>query len=142
MSGFIGLIGFLLFICVGIAQLYIGFLGIEYHFGAIWATIALVAAFPFRFTLPITIGTFFGAIGVLGWSWYMALLITVPGLLLIFPAILAVFLNPILEFFGNTKPESVANESVTIEGNFSDVDTEKMRKNIDAVEKEKPKGWS
>lgn len=32
-----GVAFFILFIAVGLAQLYAGFLGIEFHFGQIWA---------------------------------------------------------------------------------------------------------
>lgn len=82
MAGGIGVVFFLGF---AIAQGAIGFLGVEYHFGSGWAIGVLVLAFVFRFTLPLTIGTFFGALDVFGWTWYGALLITLPGLLFMVP---------------------------------------------------------
>lgn len=43
-----------------------GYAGIEEHLGALWAIGCLVASLLFRFTLPITIGAFFGAMNVWG----------------------------------------------------------------------------
>ena len=80
-----GGIGVVFFIGFAIAQGAIGFLGVEYHFGSGWAIGVLVLAFVFRFTLPLTIGTFFGALDVFGWPWYGALFITLPGLLFMVP---------------------------------------------------------
>ena len=53
--------GMLLMLGVGLAQIVIGYIGIEYHLGAGWAIGAVVLAFVFRFSLPLTVGTFFGA---------------------------------------------------------------------------------
>ena len=64
----------------GLLQIYAGFLGIEYHLGVGWAITAIVATFIFRFTLPITIGSFFGAMNIWGWHWFWALLFAAPGL--------------------------------------------------------------
>jgi hypothetical protein len=77
--------GVILMLGIGLAQIVIGYIGIEYHFGSGWAIGVLVLAFVFRFTLPLTIGTFFGALDVFGWPWYGALLITLPGLLFMVP---------------------------------------------------------
>ena len=86
LAGGVGVI-FLLF--VGLAQMVIGYLGIEYHLGGGWAIGAVVLAIMFRFSLPLTIGTFFGAIDVLNLSWIVALIITLPGLLLMVPGAIA-----------------------------------------------------
>ena len=91
----LGGLGFLLLIAVGITQAAIGFMGIEHHLGTIVAILALVAALFFRLMLPLTIGTFFGAIDVLGWSWYLALIVTAPGLLFAAPAMVAAALESI-----------------------------------------------
>jgi len=64
----------------GLVQIYAGWVGIEYHLGSGWAVAAFVAAFVFRFTLPITVGSFFGAMDVWGWPWLGALLFAAPGL--------------------------------------------------------------
>ena len=74
---------------VGIAQMVIGYLGIEYHFGSGWAMGAIVLALVFRFSLPLTVGTFFGAMDVFGFSFIVALIITLPGLLLMVPGAIA-----------------------------------------------------
>jgi len=66
----LGVFGFLIFIGVGIAQAYVGFLGIEYHFGEVWGWVAIGAAFILRIMFPLTIATYFGAVDVLGWPWY------------------------------------------------------------------------
>ena len=80
-----GGLGAIFFLGFAIVQAVIGYLGIEYHFGSGWALGLLIAAFVFRFSLPLTIGTFFGALDVLGWHWFGALIITLPGLLFMIP---------------------------------------------------------
>ena len=79
--------GGILFLLVGAVQIYIGFLGIEYHLGTAWAWAAIGIAFGLRIMLPLTIGTFFGAISVMGWPWYGALALAAPGLLFVVPAL-------------------------------------------------------
>jgi hypothetical protein len=81
--------GVILMLGIGLAQIVIGYIGIEYHFGAGWAIGAVVLALMFRFSFPLTVGTFFGAIDVFGFSWVIALLITLPGLLLMIPGAIA-----------------------------------------------------
>src|SRR6056300_985118 len=80
-----GGVGVIFFLLVGIAQMVIGYMGIEYHLGGGWAIGLVIASLVFRITFPLTIGTFFGALDVLGWSWIGALLITLPGVLLMVP---------------------------------------------------------
>ena len=80
-----GGVGVIFFLLVGVAQMVIGYMGIEYHLGGGWAIGLVIASLVFRITFPLTIGTFFGALDVLGWSWIGALLITLPGLLLMVP---------------------------------------------------------
>ena len=82
----LGAFGFIIFLVVGIAQAYVGFLGIEYHFGELWAWGAIVLAFFLRIMFPLTIGTYFGAVDVLGWPWYGGVALAAPGLLFILPA--------------------------------------------------------
>lgn len=89
MKGIAGFLGVILFFGFGIAQIVAGYQGIDYHFGAIWASIAIVVIFFFRFTLPITIGAFFGAMDVWDWHWAFAALFAAPGLLVAIPAMLA-----------------------------------------------------
>jgi hypothetical protein len=59
-------IGVVAVLVYGVAQTYAGCVGIAHEIGALWAGAALVAAIFFRFTLPITIGAFFGAMNVWG----------------------------------------------------------------------------
>ena len=81
--------GVMLMLGIGLAQMVIGYIGIDYHFGAGWAIGAVVLALVFRFSLPLTVGTFFGAMDVFGFSFIVALLITLPGLLLMVPGAIA-----------------------------------------------------
>lgn len=89
----------ILFIGFGIAQIAAGYLGIEHHLGKIWAFIALVALFGFRFMLPITIGSFFGARDVWGWHWFWALIFAAPTLLLLVPGLLAGLISTVTNAF-------------------------------------------
>ncbi len=67
-------------LALAIAQLVAGYMGIEQYLGFIGASIALALALFARFTLPITIGAFFGAMDVWGWHWFWALIFAIPGL--------------------------------------------------------------
>ncbi len=89
MHAVLGGLAFLAFMAFGISQLVAGYEGIAQGLGHIWAVAALVAALAFRFTLPITVGAFFGAMHVWGWPWFAALLFVAPGLLLLIPGTLA-----------------------------------------------------
>jgi hypothetical protein len=75
-------------------QLVMGVLGIDHYFGVFGALLALIAAFFFRFTLPLSVGAFFGMTEVLGWHWFIALLVCMPGLLLLVPGFIAARLEP------------------------------------------------
>ena len=91
-GNFLLIIAFLGFVGYGLTQIYAGFLGIDFHLGKVWAIGAIILAFLFRFTLPLTIGSFFGAMNVWGWHWAGALLFAAPGLIfmgLMVPEILA-----------------------------------------------------
>jgi hypothetical protein len=84
---------FIALIAVGVVQLALGFAGIEHHLGAFWAFAALVVAFGFRILLPITIGSFFGAVDVMGWPWYLGVAIALPGLMFIAPSMVMAALD-------------------------------------------------
>lgn len=83
----LGAIAICVFIAFGIAQIYAGFLGIEYHWGKGWAIGAIVAAFALRIFFPITVGAFFGARDVWEWDWPYALAFALPGLLVALPGL-------------------------------------------------------
>lgn len=82
-------IGCLLFAAFGIAQLVAAWLGAGYALGSFWAVAIFGFCFFFRFTLPITIFSFIGAMYVWEWPWWGALLFTFPMLLVIIPSMLA-----------------------------------------------------
>ena len=101
-----GGVGFIVLLVVGIAQMVIGYLGIEYHFGSGWAIGAIVLALVFRFSLPLTIGTFFGAMDVFGFSFIVALIITLPGLLLMVPGAIAAGIAGLSSSFKGERSQS------------------------------------
>lgn len=80
------LVAVILALTFAISLMVAGYQGIEHHIGAIWAVAAIIIAFVFKFTIPLTIGAFFGAMHVWGWPWYLALLFVSPGLLVILPS--------------------------------------------------------
>lgn len=83
----------------GVAFIYGGAVGIAHHWGAFWAIAFLLLAIVTRITLPLTIGAFFGALDVWGWHWFAAFLFAVPGVALILPASLMLFLAWMYENF-------------------------------------------
>ena len=94
---FLGAFSGIIFLLVGIVQIYVGYIGIEYHLGAGFAIGALVLGFVFRIMFPLTIGTFFGAMDVFGWPWYGALALAAPGLLFILPALVTGAISTLFE---------------------------------------------
>lgn len=92
-----GALGGILFLLVGVVQIFVGYIGIEHHLGAGFAIGALVLGFIFRIMFPLTIGTFFGALDVWGWPWYGALALAAPGLLFIVPALVTAAISSLIE---------------------------------------------
>ncbi len=88
MQALLGIGGFILFMGYGILQIVAGYVGIDFHFGAVWSVVVIVAALMFRFTLPITIGAFFGARDVWGLHWGFAALFAAPGLAFLIPGVI------------------------------------------------------
>ena len=82
-------IGCILFAAYGVAQIVAAFLGFEFYMSSFWAALIIVACIWFRFSLPITIGSFLGAMNVWEWHWLLALVFAAPGLVLVIPSILA-----------------------------------------------------
>jgi hypothetical protein len=93
----LGILGFLIFIAVAIIQTAVGYIGIEHHFGTFIAIVVIILAFVFRLMLPLTIGTFLGAMNVWGWPWYGALALAAPGFLFIVPALITSILSTVLQ---------------------------------------------
>jgi hypothetical protein len=80
----------------GVVQICAGYLGIQFHLGTGWAIFAAIAMLLFRFTLPITVGSFFCAKDIWDWHWSLALLFAAPGLAfmaLMIPGVLAEFVK-------------------------------------------------
>ena len=92
-----GALGGILFLLVGIVQIFVGYIGIEHHLGGGFAIGAVVLGFVFRIMFPLTIGTFFGALDVWGWPWYGALALAAPGLLFIVPALVTAAISSLVE---------------------------------------------
>lgn len=93
----LGILGFFVFIIVAIIQTAVGYIGIEHHFGTFLAVVVIILAFVFRLMLPLTIGTFLGAMNVWDWPWYGALALAAPGLLFIVPALITSVLSTVLQ---------------------------------------------
>ena len=80
------------FLAIVMSQMAAGYAGIAHAMGPSWACFALFVALCFRFTLPISIGAFYGAMVVWGWHWALAFLFVLPGLIFVLPgALKAVF---------------------------------------------------
>lgn len=73
----------------GVAQLYLGYVGIEDWLGIGWALGALALAFFARIMLPLTVGTYLAMANVYGYEWWVAAIVAAPGLLLILPAMVS-----------------------------------------------------
>ena len=93
----LGFLGGVLFLLVGLIQIYVGFIGLEHHFGEVAAFIAVFLAFFLRIMFPLTIGTFLGAMNVWGWPWYGAAALAAPGLLFIVPALVTTAIGSLFE---------------------------------------------
>lgn len=89
--------GFVIFTALGIAQLVAGYVGIEPYLGNILSFVVVLLFLVLRFTLPISICAFFGAMNVWEWHWTVAALFAAPGLLFMMPGILA----PVFSFIKN-----------------------------------------
>ena len=82
-------IGCVLFAVYGVAQIVAAHLGPDYYTGTICAVVIMLSCLYLRFTLPLTIASFFGAINVWEWHWFFALIFAAPGLVLVIPSVLA-----------------------------------------------------
>ncbi len=91
-SSVFGIFG-IVFLIYMFAQLDASYEGIAHYWGNGWAIGILIGSFVVRSVLPITIGAFYGAMEVWGWSWYGSLLFAVPGLALVIPSVLALILG-------------------------------------------------
>ncbi len=83
------LVGCLLFAIYGVAQVAAAYAGFDFYVGGFLAALIIAACFWFRFTLPLTVAAFLGAMDVWEWHWLLALIFAAPGLLLIVPSVLS-----------------------------------------------------
>ena len=93
----LGILGFLVFVAVAFIQTVVGYIGIEHHFGTFVAIVVIILAFVFRLMLPLTIGTFLGAMNVWGWPWYGALALASPGLLFVIPTLITSVITTVFQ---------------------------------------------
>ena len=91
--GSFGIFWAILLMGFGVVQIWLGFLGIEYHLGNFLAFGALGLAFILRIMFPLTIGTYFGVVDVLGLDWYWGILITAPGVVFILPGLITALIQ-------------------------------------------------
>ena len=126
-----GALGGILFLLVGIVQIFVGYIGIEHHLGGGFAIGALVLGFVFRIMFPLTIGTFFGALDVWGWPWYGALALAAPGLLFIVPALVTAAISSLVE------KRNVNNFSSPFSSQASSYQPEDTPKNVTPKKKKK-----
>ena len=126
-----GALGGILFLLVGIVQIFVGYIGIEHHLGGGFAIGALVLGFVFRIMFPLTIGTFFGALDVWGWPWYGALALAAPGLLFIVPALVTAAISSLVG------KRNVNNFSSPFSSQASSYQPEDMPKNVTPKKKKK-----
>ena len=88
-----GCLGFLLFMGLGLAQLWLGYQGIEFHLGEWVAIGAALLALIVRIMLPMTVGTYFGVVDVVGWPWWAGVLIAAPGIVFAAPFFISVIVE-------------------------------------------------
>ena len=91
--------GLLLMLALGLAQMWLGVIGIEHHFGGWAAGGAVLAALIVRIMLPLTVGTYFGIVDVIGWPWWAGVLIAAPGIIFMLPAVIVGIVGAIKERF-------------------------------------------
>ena len=88
MKIFFGVVWFFSLIALGIIQLVLGFAGLEYLLGWWAGAIGLALALTMRLMLPMSIGSYFGAVYVMEWPWWVGVLIVVPGILFLIPGLM------------------------------------------------------
>ena len=91
----------LLILLLGLVQLGLGQIGIEHHLG-FWVSVGAVILFFMRFALPISIGSYFGAVDVLGFPWWAGVLIAAPGLLFVVPPVVTAIIGFFADWVGRT----------------------------------------
>ena len=100
-----GVLGLVILVCIALASaaaviagLVIAWMGLEHAFGLWWALAAFIVAMLFRFSPPLMVGVFFCARDLWGWHWAAALLVALPGLVLLVPGVLIAAAAPLLRW--------------------------------------------
>jgi len=75
-----------------LARAALGVAGLWLDAGPLWAVLAVVALALFRFSIPLRIGVLLGSISLLGWPWYLGLILAAPRLLLVLPGYVSALL--------------------------------------------------
>ncbi|SFJ88136.1 hypothetical protein [Methylophaga sulfidovorans] len=81
---------------------FLGYVGIAEGLGRWWALGALFLAIFLRFVAPIVVGAIFGAMHLWDWHWAAAVVLVMPGIVLVIPAILAGALDSLRKAFQRT----------------------------------------
>lgn len=76
---------FLFLLFLSIFDLYLSFIGIQAWIGTLFACVAIGATIFCRTSIVLVIGSYMGAVNVLGWPWWGGVLVACPGLLFILP---------------------------------------------------------
>jgi hypothetical protein len=123
-----GIISFFLFTFF---QIYAAYLGFDYFLGSVFAILMIFLSLLLRFSLPITIAAFFGAIKVWHWHWFFATIFISPGLLFVIPGLFVITLGK-SKFSAKFSPKQEQQEQkpneVTIEAEYVDVTPKKSDK--------------
>lgn len=97
--GTLNFLGILLIIGLGLVQFWLGWIGIEHHLNSWAAGAAFLVALWMRILLPITIGSYFGVVDVIGWPWWAGLLIAAPGIIFSIPLVVSHIIDAVYELF-------------------------------------------
>lgn len=83
----LGILAIVMILGLGAVQIVVGYHGLDVQFGSTWAFVG-AALFFLRFSPPLIVGVYFGAIDLWGWHPVAAAVFAVPGLLLLIPGII------------------------------------------------------
>ena len=104
--------GVLFIFTYGIGLIVLGYIGIEAYLSTGWAIGGLILALLFRFTLPMIIGSVYGAMIFFGVNAWIALIIVMPNLIFVLPTLaLTVF----AAFTNRTRQQKITNQYIDAE---------------------------
>lgn len=76
-------IGMVLFLALGVVQLYAGYIGLDYLIeSSLWFNVLFWGSILLNIWIPIFVGCFYAARDLWEWHWALALLFTLPGIAL------------------------------------------------------------